>query len=53
MPKSHPASVLLSDQVAMNCGSRAGTSEKLARPRISATQTNATTRASVLIMISP
>src|SRR5579859_7408500 len=49
MPANQPAWMLLNDQVAMNCGSRAGTSEKPARPRISARQTQATRRVSAFI----
>src|SRR6266851_1319263 len=43
MPASQPASALLSDQSAMNCGSSAGTVEYPAMPRISAPQTAAMT----------
>src|ERR1700756_1277263 len=42
MPASQPASVLVRDQVSMNCGSSAGTVENPARPRISAPHTAAT-----------
>src|SRR5213082_902497 len=42
MPASQPPCALVNDHASMNCGSRAGTREYPAKPRISAAQTPAT-----------
>src|SRR5690348_9805100 len=42
IPASQPASALVNDHDTMNCGNRAGTSEKLAKLKTSDTQTHVT-----------